>query len=116
MLVLTRKLGQSIHIGEGIVLEIVRVGPQTVRIGITAPSDVRIVRGELLGTPPTTTATAIPGRAGNPETSVGGADEAGADPWTAATAPAQSLRLKPQQLSGQRRWVGTEPPPGCPSF
>jgi carbon storage regulator CsrA len=47
MLVLTRKLQQQIKIGEHITVTILRVKGHTVRIGIEAPRDVRVVRGEL---------------------------------------------------------------------
>ena len=47
MLVLTRKLQQLIKIGEQITVTILRVKGNTVRVGITAPRDVRVIRGEL---------------------------------------------------------------------
>ncbi|HEX5103946.1 MAG TPA: carbon storage regulator [Pirellulaceae bacterium] len=47
MLVLTRKLQQQIQIGENITVTILRVKGHTVRVGIEAPRDVRVVRGEL---------------------------------------------------------------------
>ena len=47
MLVLTRKLNESIQIGEDIRITVVRVRGNTVRIGIEAPQQVRVVRGEL---------------------------------------------------------------------
>ena len=47
MLVLTRKIDEQILIGEDIKLTLVRVRGNTVRIGIEAPREVRIVRGEL---------------------------------------------------------------------
>jgi carbon storage regulator len=47
MLVLTRKLQQQIKIGEQITVTILRVKGSTVRIGIQAPREVRVVRGEL---------------------------------------------------------------------
>ncbi len=47
MLVLTRKLNEEILIGEDIKVTLVRVRGNTVRIGIEAPRDIRIVRGEL---------------------------------------------------------------------
>lgn len=48
MLVLTRKLGEKIRIGDGITLTVVEVDRGKVRIGIEAPKDVRIMREELL--------------------------------------------------------------------
>jgi carbon storage regulator CsrA len=47
MLVLTRKLQQQIKIGEQITVTILKVKGNTVRVGISAPRDVRVVRGEL---------------------------------------------------------------------
>lgn len=47
MLVLSRKPGEKILIGDQIVLTIVRIGPNTVRIGIDAPREMNIVRQEL---------------------------------------------------------------------
>src|SRR5436190_7423213 len=47
MLVLTRKLQQQIKIGDQITVTILRVKGNTVRVGITAPREVRVVRGEL---------------------------------------------------------------------
>ena len=47
MLVLTRKLQQQIKIGEEITVTILRVKGHTVRVGIEAPREVRVVRGEL---------------------------------------------------------------------
>ncbi|MBA4031014.1 MAG: hypothetical protein C0478_08990 [Planctomyces sp.] len=47
MLVLTRKKSESIHLGDDIVIKVVQTGKGAVKIGIEAPSHVRIVRGEL---------------------------------------------------------------------
>jgi carbon storage regulator len=47
MLVLTRRIGESIIIGNGIKLTIVSVGPGRVKIGIDAPPSVRIDREEI---------------------------------------------------------------------
>jgi carbon storage regulator CsrA len=47
MLVLTRKLQERICIGDNITVTILRVKGQQVRIGIEAPRDVRVIRGEL---------------------------------------------------------------------
>lgn len=53
MLVLTRKEQETIHIGDDITIVVVRIKENCVRIGIQAPPDVRVVRGELLDKPPT---------------------------------------------------------------
>ena len=47
MLVLTRKADQKIIIGEEIEITIVRVRGNAVRLGINAPREVSVVRGEL---------------------------------------------------------------------
>ena len=47
MLVLSRKVGQEIQIGDHIKIVINRIGGHRVTIGIEAPRDMRIVRGEL---------------------------------------------------------------------
>lgn len=47
MLVLSRKPGEKILIGEDVSVTIVRIGPNTVRIGIEAPRNMNIVREEL---------------------------------------------------------------------
>ena len=47
MLVLTRKTQEKIQIGDNITITIVRVKGQSVRVGIEAPQDVRVIRGEL---------------------------------------------------------------------
>ena len=47
MLVLSRKTGERIHIGNSIMIEIRRVAGNRVTIALDAPRDVRILRGEL---------------------------------------------------------------------
>lgn len=47
MLVLTRKLDESIRIGDDIKVTILRIKGNTIRVGIEAPRDVRVVRSEL---------------------------------------------------------------------
>lgn len=44
MLVLTRRSGESIAIGDDIRIRVLRTNGSRVRIGIEAPTDVRIVR------------------------------------------------------------------------
>ncbi len=46
MLVLTRKVGETIEIGTEIEIKVVDVKQGQVRIGITAPEDLHILRGE----------------------------------------------------------------------
>jgi carbon storage regulator len=47
MLVLTRKPGERIVIGDGITVTVLEVIRGRVRLGIEASADVRILRGEL---------------------------------------------------------------------
>jgi len=47
MLVLSRKPGEKILIGDNVSVTVVRIGPNTVRIGIEAPRGMNIVREEL---------------------------------------------------------------------
>jgi carbon storage regulator len=48
MLVLTRKIGEKIHLGDEIVVTVTSISGQQVRLGITAPPEVPILRNELL--------------------------------------------------------------------
>lgn len=48
MLVLTRKLGEQILVGEDIVITVLDARGDGVRIGIDAPKGVRIQRGEVV--------------------------------------------------------------------
>ena len=48
MLVLTRKIGETITIDDNIVIQIVKVRGGQVRVGIEAPSDVKILRGNAI--------------------------------------------------------------------
>ena len=47
MLVLTRKQNEEIKIGDDIVVSVLKIKGNTVRLGIAAPKNVRVVRGEL---------------------------------------------------------------------
>jgi len=51
MLVLTRKPGQSIKIGDDIEIMVTRVADGRVRLSVAAPHDTKIVRTELLEAP-----------------------------------------------------------------
>ena len=48
MLVLSRKIGESVVIGEGITVTVTRINGNRVTLGITAPDDVRVLRSELM--------------------------------------------------------------------
>lgn len=61
MLVLTRKKEQRIQIGQNITVTIIRVQGRSVQIGIEAPGEVRVLRGEFAGAAdPQAIGTALP--------------------------------------------------------
>ena len=47
MLVLTRKLNENILIGDDIVVKVLKMGLESIRLGIQAPSDVPVHRQEI---------------------------------------------------------------------
>ena len=47
MLILSRKMGERIHLGESIVLTVLALKGNQVRLGIEAPEDVVILREEI---------------------------------------------------------------------
>ena len=47
MLVLSRRAGERIQIGDQIAVTVVRIGPGVVRIGIEAPSAMTVAREEI---------------------------------------------------------------------
>ena len=57
MLVLSRKWGEKIYIGENIILTVMEIDHAKIRLGIAAPRSVRIYRQEIL---PTTSASSSP--------------------------------------------------------
>ena len=52
MLILSRKLNESIIIGDRVVVRILRINKDTVKIGIEAPVDLKVHREEVLRFPP----------------------------------------------------------------
>lgn len=48
MLVLSRKVGEKIHIGGNIILTIIEIGANKVRIGVDAPNNVPVYRSEVI--------------------------------------------------------------------
>lgn len=48
MLILTRRPGESIRVGKEIEISILEVRGNQVRLGVTAPSEVLVLRSELL--------------------------------------------------------------------
>lgn len=47
MLILTRRVNEDIRIGQDIVITVTDIGGGRVQLGITAPRDVPVSRGEL---------------------------------------------------------------------
>ena len=52
MLLLSRRTGETIQIGDDISVTVLSVKGNQLRIGITAPDDVKIIREELLQAEP----------------------------------------------------------------
>ncbi|MBA3025173.1 MAG: carbon storage regulator CsrA [Sulfurimonas sp.] len=48
MLVLARKLDESIVVGEDIIIKVISIDKGVVKLGIEAPSSISIMRSELL--------------------------------------------------------------------
>jgi len=48
MLVLTRRVGEKIYLGDNIVLTVTAISGQQIRLGINAPPEVPILRNELV--------------------------------------------------------------------
>jgi carbon storage regulator len=59
MLVLSRKVGEKVVIGDGVVLTVVKVERNQVRLGIEAPADVRVYREEIAPSRRQTAAVAV---------------------------------------------------------
>jgi carbon storage regulator len=55
MLVVTRGIGESVMIGDNIVVSVERVTGGVVRIGVEAPKDAVILRSEMIGRAPVLT-------------------------------------------------------------
>lgn len=47
MLVLSRKKSERIRIGDDVVIEVCEIRPNAVRLGITAPRSVKVLRAEV---------------------------------------------------------------------
>lgn len=48
MLILTRRPMQTLAIGDDITITVMEIRPGQVRIGVSAPDDVTVLRGEIL--------------------------------------------------------------------
>jgi carbon storage regulator CsrA len=110
MLVLSRKRQQQIKIGEQITVTILRVQGNTVRVGIEAPRDIRVVRGELPAGAPGGEAPADEpaveiGLAETPVAAAAGAgEEAGESLDEAASAIAAAAGGPPTVLAAHMPW------------
>jgi carbon storage regulator len=60
MLVLSRRPGEKVIIGKDIVITVARVNGDRVKIGIDAPPELRVLRGELCGLAIHPTSTVFP--------------------------------------------------------
>ncbi len=49
MLILTRRVGESVRIGEDVTITVLRVKGTQVRLGVTAPRTVTVQREEIPG-------------------------------------------------------------------
>ena len=47
MLILSRHKGQTIEIDGGIEIEVLKISGNQVRLGIRAPKEIKVLRGEL---------------------------------------------------------------------
>ncbi len=47
MLIITRKIGEGVVIGDNIRVTVAEIAKDRVKLGIEAPSDVKIIRNEL---------------------------------------------------------------------
>ena len=61
MLVLSRKISETIMIGDNIEIVVTRIERDTVRLAFNAPREIRILRGELFKEPPRQPEQELPG-------------------------------------------------------
>ena len=90
MLVLSRKQKQQIKIGDDVVITVLQIKGGSVRIGIEAPREVHVMRGEL-------EEFREPVPSGKPKVKVaasGAADDKGASEDQSTEAPSKILELK----------------------
>lgn len=60
MLIIRRRRGESIVIGEDIEIEILETSPTQVKLGISAPKDITVLRSEIRVTRDVNRASSIP--------------------------------------------------------
>lgn len=94
MLVLTRKYQEKVRIGDNITITVLRTKGKAVRLGIEAPNDVPVIRGEL-----TFESTAAGDETPEPPTSR----------ETTATAVAQTKRAAARRAETSSSWAADSP-------
>ena len=67
MLVLTRKLGENIRIGDSVKITVLEVRSGQVKLGIEAPPEVKVHREEIYARIQEENRRARPGKPGEPE-------------------------------------------------
>ena len=79
MLVLTRKLGENIRIGDAVKITVLEVRSGQVKLGIEAPPEVKVHREEIYARIQEENRRAQRGRPGEPEAPKPGGDRGGTD-------------------------------------
>jgi carbon storage regulator CsrA len=98
MLVLTRKYQEKIRIGDKITITVLRTKGKSVRLGIEAPSDVPVIRGEL--------SFEVPSDTGGVEAAI----ETSAAQSTAAKRTASRDNAGPEWATDSPRQSNSRPP------
>jgi len=109
MLVLTRKTQERIQIGDNVTVTILRIKGKTVSVGIEAPRQVRVIRGELPKKPVDEGGQHDAGTLRDKSTSH---REASADPPTPRAIPGCADAADPSVERGARRLVVSRNPLG----
>jgi carbon storage regulator len=50
MLILRRRVGEALLLGDGIEIQVLEIGPSRVKLGIRAPDDLAVIRKEVAAT------------------------------------------------------------------
>lgn len=100
MLVLSRKSQEKIHIGDNVTITIVRIQGSTVRVGIEAPQNVRVIRGEISPDGPS---VAIEAESSPLDSSIGDDCEAEFRQDSTERLPSRALAGRVRLLTGNRK-------------
>jgi carbon storage regulator CsrA len=100
MLVLSRKSQEKIHIGDNVTITIVRIQGSTVRVGIEAPHNVRVIRGEISPNEP---AVAIEPESSLVDSSIGDAGQAEVHQESTECLPSRTLAGRVRLRTGNRK-------------